>query len=65
MPVRRRVVFRGFVMVVFGLKMVTVRHVCVMRRGLVIAGFVMFCGLFVMMGRMFAMLGGVLVMLRR
>jgi hypothetical protein len=63
--VRFGVLLRCFVMMVFGVEMMPVRRVRVMRGLRVIAGFVMLCSLLVMVRCVLAVFGGVLVMLRR
>lgn len=65
MSVLLRVVFCSFVMMVLCVKMVAVRHVRVMSGFLVIAGFVMVCGLLVMVRSMLTVLGRMLVVFGR
>jgi len=53
--------FRCLFSVVLGVEVVTMRAVRVMRSLLMIAGFVMFCGFFMVTRRMFMMLSGLMV----
>lgn len=59
MPVFARVMLGGFMMMVFSVEMVTMRHVRVMGRLLVIARLVMLGGFVVVVRGMPTVLGGV------
>ena len=65
MPVFACVVFRRFVMMMFGVEMVAVGRMRVMRSFGRVAGFVMLSRLLVMMGCMLMVFGRVLMMLGR
>ena len=56
-----RVVLGGVVCMLFGVQMVCVRHVCVVRGFVVIAGLDVLGGFLVMVGCFLGMSGGVLV----
>jgi hypothetical protein len=57
------VLFRGVLVVLYGVQVMSVSYLGMMRGLFVVAGFVVLGGLTVVLGRMLVMMGGFLVML--